>query len=172
MATLHSHNTLSPVDNATEVKIGGKIEGRGIIGLNIGQYNTHNSEVILTEHTFKVPLLPESVNSLYKINYKFRTVYMSDEGRSFKYNAKLFMPPMQFSDNSRFSLSVEYHGDWYCKNGSVKRSDMQNLDKLVIDTIFEHIGIDDKFLWELHTKKVLDVSGFMVITLRGLDEHK
>jgi len=108
------------------------------------------------KYSFKIPSLPQSINSMYKINYGHRRIYLSEEGRAFKYEVKMFMPAMKFPKDSKFYLDMEFHGNWLYKNGKNKRADVQNLIKILIDAIFEGIGGDDSYVYGLRATKVQD----------------
>ncbi len=45
-------------------------------------------------------------------------------------------------------VRVEVHEDWITKKGEVKRKDVANREKFLIDSVFDAIGIDDKFIFE------------------------
>lgn len=122
----------------------------------------------------KIPLIPASVNGLYKINYTHRVVYLSEEGRAFKYQAKLYFPPISFRDRVLLSISVEYHDDWFYKNGKVRRADSINLDKLMADTISEFIGVDDSRFWVWKSRKVQDSQRYTTVVIEevGTDDDE
>jgi Holliday junction resolvase RusA-like endonuclease len=101
---------------------------------------------------FVVPGLPESMNSLYKFNTLTRTMYISREAREYKNDVKRFMPPCKFN-TSRFHITIDLRGNWFYKNGKVKRADIQNLTKLLIDSIFEKLGLDDSSVWSMLVTK-------------------
>lgn len=47
-------------------------------------------------------------------------------------------------------VEVEVYEDWYCKNGSVKKKDVANREKFMMDSVFAGLGIDDKYIFK-HT---------------------
>lgn len=122
----------------------------------------------MTQCQFTVPALPPSYNVHFKINYGSRQIYLSNTARAFKNLTKYSMPPTDFKEDSRFKMEMEYHGRWHYKNGKVKRKDIQNLDKILIDAIFERIGCDDSRLWEIKGTKVEDVCENTLVRLETL----
>lgn len=106
---------------------------------------------------------------MYKINYGHRRIYLSEEGRAFKYETKMFMPAMKFPKDSKFSIDMAFHGNWLYKNGNNKRADVQNLIKILIDAIFEGIGVDDSYVYELSAKKVQDTEIFTKVVVGALE---
>ena len=65
-------------------------------------------------------------------------------------------------------VSVEIHEDWMCKNGTVKRKDIMNREKFIIDSVFNSLGIDDKFIFEHSMKKIQDKNEFTIIKIEDL----
>ena len=105
---------------------------------------------------FKLPAIPPSVNAMYKINYRTKSVYLDESVRAFKNNVFSFIPPIgQIDDQKKLEVFVEYHGIFLNKSdGRTKRKDGQNLDKCLFDIIFEKWGLDDSMAWIGHWKKV------------------
>lgn len=58
--------------------------------------------------------------------------------------------------NKKLKVTVEIHEDWFCKNGTVKRKDVANREKFLIDSVFGALGMDDKFIFEHSISKVQD----------------
>lgn len=123
------------------------------------------------KRTFKIPLLPPSINTIYKINFVTRSTYKSKEAREFEKDCKLFTPVIRdIKENKKVRTFIELHGDWFFKNGSFKKKDIQNLDKVLIDSIFDKLGVDDCQIWDHHLLKVQDTEEFTLITLEVLDD--
>jgi len=68
----------------------------------------------------------------------------------------------------KLKVNVDIHEDWYCKNGSVKRKDVLNREKFLIDSIFDALGIDDKFIFEHTMKKIQDEKEYAVIEIASM----
>lgn len=115
--------------------------------------------------TFKVPLLPPSVNAMYKINYRTKQCYLDDSVRTFKNQAILFIPPFKIEPQDRIILTLEYHGKFYNNDGTIKKRDVQNLDKCLCDVLFEKFGADDSCIWMLNACKVDDKEDFVNVTI-------
>lgn len=67
--------------------------------------------------------------------------------------------------NAGLKVTVEIHENWMCKNGSVKRVDIANREKFLIDSVFDALGIDDKFIFEHTMKKIQSDEEKSVITI-------
>lgn len=60
---------------------------------------------------------------------------------------------------------VQVFEDWYCKDGSVKKKDVANREKFLIDSVFEGLGLHDKFIFAHKMKKVQSKSEQSIITI-------
>jgi Holliday junction resolvase RusA-like endonuclease len=114
---------------------------------------------------WKIPLLPPSMNKLYAINYRTRSVYMTPEAREFKTKMKLFITSMPIDSTKKLSLKLDVHTDWYFKNGKPKKSDIQNLIKVVVDALSERLGFDDSLIWSFTANKVQSNESFIWLEL-------
>lgn len=45
-------------------------------------------------------------------------------------------------------VEIEIFEDWYNKDDTVKKKDIQNREKFLIDSIFLALGFDDKFIFD------------------------
>ena len=96
---------------------------------------------------FVLPSFPSSVNKLYDINHRQRRVYLSDDALLWRTRSAPFVKPCRLSGLLRITLEYE-SPDWYYKNGNLKKLDVQNLEKLLLDTLFMKWGLDDSILAE------------------------
>lgn len=110
----------------------------------------------------KIPTLPPSVNSVYvPISIKsttsrrgYNTIKMTKEATTWISQATLFLPPVKLPENTQFRMELEYHTDWYYKNGTLKNKDVRNYEKIITDTIFGRYKLSDRMVWESLVKKV------------------
>lgn len=86
----------------------------------------------------------------------------------FKNKVKLAVPLFKFEGLTYFKMEIQYHDNFVQKNGKNKRIDLQNLNKCLIDAIFEKLGIDDSFVWELFEKKVQSTETFTKVRLEPI----
>ncbi len=114
---------------------------------------------------WKIPCLPVSMNKLYAINYRTKQVYMTPEARQFKTQAKLFISPFLVAKEDRLSLKLDVNTNWFFKNGSLKRSDIQNLIKVVVDMLSERLGFDDSQIWSFSANKIQSSENFCWLEL-------
>lgn len=118
-------------------------------------------------------MLPESVNSMYKVNYRTRQVYLSEAGRQFKNTAKMFIPKIKFSSEKPIiDIKIKYYGHWYCKNGNVRIVDAPNLEKILFDAIFERLGLDDSLIFFWQGRKEESEEEYTEIEISEVEEPK
>lgn len=118
--------------------------------------------------TFRLEGLPPSFNNHFRINYNMRNIYLTQEARMFKTKVKMTMPPFAYRDTDLFKIRIIFHSNFFYKNNKPKRIDIQNLDKLLIDAIFDKIDADDSRLWSVELSKfqTLDKEYTEVILMR------
>jgi Holliday junction resolvase RusA-like endonuclease len=58
----------------------------------------------------------------------------------------------------KLRLDVYIYEDWFYQNGDVSRKDICNREKFLIDSIFEAMGIDDKYIFEQTIRKVQSIT--------------
>lgn len=95
---------------------------------------------------FRIPSLPASNNSIYQILFHQKRVIMKPEVRTWKTQAKQFMPPMIGDDTYLFRIEANFTYNWMYKNGNMKRFDTQNLMKVLIDAVAERYGFKDELV--------------------------
>ena len=93
--------------------------------------------------TFTIPNLPPSINALYQINFHRRTVSLKPEVQVWKTDAKQYIPAWSPREGSIVRADVIVRLPWYCLNGKLKRQDVQNFLKPLLDVITERQGWDD-----------------------------
>jgi len=125
----------------------------------------------MNEYTFTIPTIPPSYNKQFKINFRQRKVYLDHAAKQFVYLAKLSTPNMEVTEGCVYKLSIEYHSNWFFKNGKVKKQDIQNMDKLLIDAVFEKMGVDDSRVWEVHLYKVQSTKVYTKVNIKELECH-
>ena len=102
---------------------------------------------------FSLPSLPVSFNCLYMINHNQRRVTLSDEALLWRTRVSPSILPCRFSFGS-YKLTLIYQSPrWLTKDGELRRMDLQNLDKLCIDTLCSKWGFDDSKLTEVVRRK-------------------
>ena len=118
-----------------------------------------------TLKTWKIPLLPTSMNKLYAINYRTRSVYMTHEARTFKSQMKMFISAYPVSINDKLSFSLDVYTNWYHGNGNLKKSDIQNLIKVVVDSVAERLGFNDAQVFSFSANKIQSIENYCTVTL-------
>ncbi len=109
---------------------------------------------------FFIPFLPISVNAIYEINHRQRRVFLSTDAKSFKSRAKMYMPlpDKGLTSKTKVELLIIIYRDMYFKNGNMRKYDLQNLEKILIDAISEKYGHDDSYVWKKVSKKSHEIN--------------
>ena len=70
--------------------------------------------------------------------------------------------------NTKLKINIEIHEDWFTLKGDVKRKDIANREKFLVDSIFESLGLEDKYIFEHSMKKIQSEEEFAVIKIEEL----
>lgn len=119
-----------------------------------------------TTYKITIPAIPPSYNKHLKIVFNLRYIELTREAKDFKNTVKRYMTPWEVSTNSMFDIDISIHNSWFFKNNKLQKKDVQNLDKLLCDAIFEKLGIGDEQIRDLHTHKVRDKKTFTQVTIK------
>ena len=102
---------------------------------------------------FSLPSFPPSINRLYVIDHNRRRVFLSDEALLWRTHMSPNIKPctLQFQE---YKLTLLYQSPrWLVRDGGLRKADVCNLDKLVIDTLCAKWGWDDSRLTEVVRRK-------------------
>lgn len=95
---------------------------------------------------------------------------MKSEAKELRKEIENIVRPMPEFNGHKLSVEVEVHENWLCKNGSIKKKDILNREKFMIDSIFGALQVDDKYIFDHRMIKVQDLEKeFCVIKIEVLD---
>jgi len=105
-----------------------------------------------------IPVKTPSVNHLYGHNH-FGATYLKTEAKKLRQEIqeainKQFGFSFEELKNVKLKVNVDIYENWFTKDRNVKRIDIGNREKFLIDTVFESLGLDDKFIFEHTMRKV------------------
>lgn len=106
---------------------------------------------------FTIPMIPPSVNALYNVIFSLKKVELKPEVRLWKSKAKEFVPVWKQKGKSVSGwlyFKADVYTQVYFKNGKVRKLDLQNLEKCLIDAVCEKLGIGDEFIFEKYARKI------------------
>ena len=125
----------------------------------------------------KIPFKTPSANKLYGKTFRHNSVYLRPEAKKLKQEIHDIVihelaHNYDLGKHNIFRVVIEIHEDWYYKNGNVKKMDLANREKFLIDSVFEAIGIDDKNIFEYTMKKIQDKEEYANITIECLEKQE
>lgn len=114
---------------------------------------------------FSLPSFPPSINRLYVIDHNRRRVFLSDEALLWRTHMTPCILPCRLEfDNYKLTLLYQ-SPKWLVKDGGLRKMDLCNLDKLVVDTLCAKWGWDDSKLTEVIRRKEWYEWDRIVVTL-------
>jgi len=116
-----------------------------------------------------IPFKTPTINHLY--GHRGFRKYLKPEAKKLREmiekENKLLVNGGEFKD-ACLKVKVEIHEDWYTKKGTIKRKDISNREKFLIDSVFTSLGLDDKQIFNHTMIKVHDKKEYTVITIEKL----
>jgi len=116
----------------------------------------------------KIPFKTPSINHLHGHN-KFGAFYLKPEAKKLREEIKEIITnqafPLFAQEEVPLKVTTEIHENWFTKKGLVKRVDISNREKFLIDAVFDAIGIDDKFIFKHTMKKIQSKTEFAIIKI-------
>ena len=100
----------------------------------------------------KIPFKTPTINHLYwhRGNMKIMKTEAKKLREDIKEIVQKSLPFVCANLNSGLKLRVEIHENWLTKDGAVKKKDILNREKFLIDSVFNALNVDDKYIFE-HT---------------------
>jgi Holliday junction resolvase RusA-like endonuclease len=106
-----------------------------------------------------------------------RFKFMTKEAKKLKEDIKLVVISAmahcydlgKIRENVRLEVTIEIYEDWLTKKGEVKIKDLANREKFLIDSIFEALGVDDKFIFKHTMSKIQSNEEKAVVTIEVLE---
>ena len=105
---------------------------------------------MLIDLPFKTP----TINHLYW--HRGNIKIMKTEAKELRLEIDNIVASMhcEFNSDDKLKVNVLIYEDWFNLNGSVKKKDIQNREKFLIDSVFKSLSLDDKQIFECTFKKV------------------
>ncbi len=121
----------------------------------------------------KIPFKTPTVNHLYGRHSK-GFMFIKQEAKDLKEEIKKIvhdsLPFVCPNLNDGLKIEVEIHENWYSKKHQVLRKDIANREKFLIDSVFDALGIDDKYIFEHRLIKVQDQEEYSLIKIMGVKQ--
>jgi len=123
----------------------------------------------------KIPFKTPTINHLYGQRgfHKYLTkeaTQLRKEIEEIIYSHESLTSSLMIFAIKKLKVIVEIHEDWLTKKGDVKRKDVANREKFLIDSVFNALGIDDKFIYEHTMKKIQSDEEFAIIKIEEIKE--
>jgi Holliday junction resolvase RusA-like endonuclease len=68
----------------------------------------------------------------------------------------------------QLKVIIDIYEDWKTKKGELKKKDVLNREKFLNDSVFESLGIDDKFIFEQTFRKIQSNEEKSVIEIEAI----
>jgi len=115
---------------------------------------------------FIIPFKTPTINHLYW--HRGNMKVLTKEAKELRVEIDAIVEPAPELQDKKLKVIVYIHEDWYTKKGEVKRKDIANREKFLIDSVFSSMGIDDRFIFEHHIYKIQDNAEFSIIEVEEI----
>ena len=118
----------------------------------------------------KIPFKTPTINHLYGHRGPFK--YIKKEARELREEINLIVKKSIkeegcfIAETNNIEVKVEIYENWYTKKGDVKKKDIANREKFLIDSIFNSIGVDDKGIFKHTMIKKQSEKEYAIITIK------
>jgi len=117
----------------------------------------------------EIPFKTPSINHLYG-HTRFGSMYIKPEAKKLRKQIEDILlsslgSSFEHINDVMLRVEVEIHENWYTQKKEIKRADLSNREKFLIDSVFEAIGLDDKLIFEHTMKKVQDEREFAIVRI-------
>ena len=121
-----------------------------------------------------IPFKTPSINMVYW--HRGNIKIMTAKGRECRKEILEIMSEIDKEDiealkDELLKVTIEVYENWFTKvDNMVRKTDVANREKFLIDSVFEGLGIDDRFIFELTVKKMpmYDIEK-AIVTIEVLD---
>ncbi len=118
----------------------------------------------------KIPFKTPTINHLY---YHIQNMkVLTKEAKELKIKIKEVIDALKIDSkpyqDKRLGLIIEIHENWFTKQNTVKRKDISNREKFLVDAVFQVLDIDDKFIFNHQMIKVQDQEEYSLIKIERL----
>lgn len=117
--------------------------------------------------TITIPFKTPTINHMY--GFRGYHKFFTKEGKLLRKRIEdiclAAQPATAEYADKKLSIVVEIHENWFCKNGAIKKVDISNREKFLVDSVFNAIGLDDKQIFDHRMMKVQDDKEYSVIRI-------
>jgi Holliday junction resolvase RusA-like endonuclease len=103
---------------------------------------------------FTIPGKCIGYNKHFKINYRTRQIYLTQAAHDWKRKVHVETPKIESGEDDLIQLEIEVYQNWFFKNGKIKKEDIHNMDKILIDSMCGKWGIDDSRVQLMSIQKI------------------
>lgn len=122
---------------------------------------------------FTIPFKTPTINHLY--GFRGFHKFITKEAKKLKEDIKMVVLSelghgnwdLGKIRNNKLWVVIEIHENWLTQKGEVARKDISNREKFLMDSIFEALGIDDKFIFQ-HTMQKVQSTEEKVVVMIGV----
>lgn len=115
-----------------------------------------------------IPGLPISVNKAFSTDFRTKRRFKSKEYSAYEKGFKCDITEKEPIDPlDKLHVTIELHTNWLTKAGSIRKVDVANYEKTLIDVLSKRLGFEDSQIFVLTLVKVQSVEIERTIVVIG-----
>lgn len=124
----------------------------------------------------RLPFKTPTVNHLYWHIKKTGVKVLTTEAKAIRKKiddiCNVYLEDADYYDNKPLHVSVTITEDWLNKDGSIKKKDIANREKFLIDSVFRSLCLDDRLIWVINIEKEQsETDEYAIIQICSIDEY-
>ncbi len=124
----------------------------------------------------KIPFKTPTINHLHGHNMR-GGFYLKKEAKELKKEIKEIVDGYVIENiiilhGSKLKVTTEVHENWLTKKGTIKKKDIANREKFLIDSVFDALGLEDSFIYEHTMKKIQDTEEFAIVKIDAIEKEE
>lgn len=118
--------------------------------------------------TITIPIKTPTINHLYW--HKGNIKILTKEARDLRKKIGQIVSKTKIKHkNEKLNVEIFIYENWLTKKGEIKKKDISNREKFLIDSLFNSLGIDDKFIFKHQMSKIQSEEEKTIINITVID---
>ena len=109
----------------------------------------------------RLPFKTPTINHLYWHMRKTGIKVMTTEAKKLRLDIEEICHPFiedaELFEDKRLSVNIWIVENWITLDGKIKKVDIMNREKFLVDSVFKGLGLDDKQIWDITLFKEQDI---------------
>jgi len=116
----------------------------------------------------EIPYKTPTINHLYW--HRGNIKIMKKEAKELREKIIKLLPINEFTEADKLEVEVYIFENWFTKQNEVKKKDIMNREKFLLDSVFEGLELDDKMIFKISMSKINGNEEKTIIRIKKINE--